>query len=98
MDMEKEVGDLKEDFTELKFKVRDLDFHYNRLNEEVKSINNTLARFENNFNQTREDMVEIVKDASTRVPKWLMGFTYAVLVVLVLAVSGWGVIAILNHH
>lgn len=96
--MEQELKDLTQEVVDLKFKVRDLDFHYKRLDQELTEIKTTVHRLEDNFGETKKEMLQIVEKASSNTPKWIMTLIVSVLLVMVLANAGWVISAIAYHH
>lgn len=91
------VGDLRVNVTELNGRANNLERWMTVLERDVTTLERGIERIEQKIDTSLERQTEIVRDASTRVPKWAM-WMFGTIGTVVLGVAGWVIDAVILHH
>lgn len=91
------VSDLRVEVASVVGRTANVEQWISVLKRDVATLEHSVDRIETKIDASLKQQIEIVRDASARVPKWAM-WMFGTIGTVVIAVVGWLIEAIIFHH
>ena len=91
------IADLRVEVTQVVGRTTNVEQWIGVLKHDVASLEKSVGRIESKIDASLERQLEIVRDASSRVPKWAM-WMFGTIGTVIIAAVGWLIEAVLFHH